>query len=144
MKRSRLMTPAVLFCLLPLAFAQSPQPKPSEATIARGRYLVEDVGMCGDCHSPMDQRGQPIKGKHLDGATLPFRPLFSMPAWAALSTPIAGLPGWEADDAVQFLMTGKSKTGKVARPPMPQYRFSREDAIAIVSYLKAMKSQSKE
>jgi len=140
MKTLRLLTLAMLFCLLSIAFAQPPKTKPSAVMIARGKYLVEDVAKCGDCHSPMNQHGEPIKGKWLHGATLPFKPAVPMPVWAPIAPPIAGLPGWHDDDAVQLLMTGKSKTGKVGRPPMPQFHFSRQDAIAVVSYLKSLKT----
>jgi mono/diheme cytochrome c family protein len=34
---------------------------------ARGAYLVKHVAVCGDCHTPMDQTGQPIAGKELAG-----------------------------------------------------------------------------
>jgi hypothetical protein len=35
-------------------------------------------------------------------------------------------------------MTGIAYNGLPARPPMPQYRYSRQDAEAIVAYLKSL------
>jgi len=31
------------------------------AQIEHGKYLVERVGMCGDCHSPRNERGEFVK-----------------------------------------------------------------------------------
>lgn len=110
----------------------------SSAKIARGKYLVENIGMCGDCHTPHDQKGEPIKEQWLKGTELPFKPAVPMPVWADKSVNIAGLPGWEHDAAVKFLMTGIAYNGLPARPPMPQYRYSQQDAEAIVVYLKSL------
>src|SRR2546430_8536848 len=35
------------------------------AQIERGKYLVEQVARCGDCHSPVNEKGEPIPGKEL-------------------------------------------------------------------------------
>jgi len=110
----------------------------SSAKIARGKYLVENIGMCGDCHTPHDQKGEPVKEQWLKGTELPFKPAVPMPVWADKSVNIAGLPGWEHDAAVKFLMTGIAYNGLPARPPMPQYRYSQQDAEAIVAYLKSL------
>ena len=110
----------------------------SSAKIARGKYLVENIGMCGDCHTPHNEKGEPIKEQWLKGTELPFKPSVPMPVWADKSVNIAGLPGWGHDAAVKFLMTGIAYNGLPARPPMPQYRYSRQDAEAIVAYLKSL------
>lgn len=110
----------------------------SSAKIARGKYLVENIGMCGDCHTPHNEKGEPIKEQWLKGTELPFKPSVPMPVWADKSVNIAGLPGWEHDAAVKFLMTGIAYNGLPARPPMPQYRYSQQDAEAIVAYLKSL------
>ena len=61
-----------------------------------------------------------------------------MPVWADKSPNIAGLPGWEDAAAVKFLMTGIAYNDLPGRPPMPQYRFNKEDATAIVAYLRSL------
>ena len=100
--------------------------------------MVEGVGLCGDCHTPFNEKGEPVKEKLLQGATLSFRPTVPMPVWADTSTNIAGLPGWEKDAAIRFLMTGMAPNGLPARPPMPQFRFNVADSEAIVAYLKSL------
>lgn len=109
------------------------------ALIARGKYLVGPAGQCGDCHTPMDKKGQPVKSQALQGAPIMFKPTVPIPGWADMSLPIAGLPTMASDeDAVAFFTTGKHLDGKAAAPPMPQYRFSKRDADAIVAYLKSL------
>jgi mono/diheme cytochrome c family protein len=109
----------------------------SSEKVERGKYLVENIGMCGDCHTPHNEKGEPIKDQWLKGMELPFKPTVPMP-WADKSVNIAGLPGWEHEAAVKFFMTGIAYNGLPARPPMPQYRYKRQDAEAIVAYLKSL------
>jgi len=124
---------------LALISASSAAPAPAKVSkIERGKYLVEHVGMCGDCHTPHNEKGEPIAGKLLKGAPLSFKSIVPIPVWADKASNIAGLPGWETGDAVKFLMTGIAYNDLPARPPMPQYRFNKEDAEAVVAYLKSL------
>ena len=90
--------------------------------IAHGEYLVKAIGQCGDCHTPMNEKGEFIPGKWLQGKKLEFAPTVPMPVWADTSPNIAGLPGWDHEKAVQFFMTGLAPNGQPARPPMPHTR----------------------
>lgn len=110
---------------------------------ARGKYLVENIGACADCHTPMNEKGEFIKEKHLQGAPLFFKPLIPVPNWADKSANIAGLPGWTDADAIKFFTTGLATNGLPARPPMQQYRYSPEDAKAVVAYLRSLKPADK-
>jgi mono/diheme cytochrome c family protein len=118
-----------------VVFSLSAAPAPSAAKIAHGKYLVENVARCGDCHSPHDEKGEPISGKALTGSALSFKPVTPMPVWADKAPNIAGLRGWTEDAAVKFMMTGIAYNDLPARPPMPQYRLNQEDAAAVVAYL---------
>ena len=124
----------VLLFAAQLAAAQSN----TAAQNARGRYLVERVGMCGECHTPRDEKGMPLPGRALAGAPIDFKPLNPMP-WATTAPEIAGLPGWKDEQVVTFLMTGKLD-GKAPNPPMPGYRLSASDARAVVAYLRSLGS----
>jgi mono/diheme cytochrome c family protein len=127
---------------LAVAIAASAQPKSSNASqLSRGKYLVERVGMCGDCHSPRNERGQFVKEQWLAGSPLGFKPTAPIPGWVEVAPGIAGLPGWNEKDAVAFLSTGKGLNGKTAGPPMPEFRFAPADAEAVVAYLKSLKPQ---
>lgn len=113
-----------------------------DTLIARGRYLVEGVGLCADCHSPRGERGAFVVGKEFTGSPLGFAPTVPMPAWADTAPLIAGLPNYTAEQAVHFLMTGERPTGVPVRPPMPGYRLNRADAEAVVAYLKSLGTKS--
>ncbi len=109
--------------------------------LERGRYLVNQVGMCADCHSPRGERGAFIPGKELTGSVLGFAPSVPMPVWAPAAPAIAGLEGFTTEQAVKFLTTGERPSGAPARPPMPEFRFSEDDAKAVVAYLKSLKQR---
>jgi mono/diheme cytochrome c family protein len=129
-----------MMILVPFSVAQKKKPgAPSAATLAHGKYLVENVAGCNDCHTPQNDKGEPIQAQYLQGAELPFKPTVPMPVWADKSTNIAGLPGWEKDAAIKFLMTGIAPNGLPARPPMPQFKLNLQDATAVVAYLQSLK-----
>lgn len=112
---------------------------PAAAQIARGQYLVEGIGMCGDCHSPRKASGEFDRSQWLQGELINFKPDHPMP-FAAMAPPIAGLPGYASDAAAaRFLETGTNAAGKLAMAPMPQFRFNHEDALAVVAYLRSLK-----
>jgi mono/diheme cytochrome c family protein len=105
--------------------------------IVRGRYLVEQVGLCADCHSPRTPTGHFIREQWMLGAALPFQPMVPMP-WAPAAPPLAGLPAMNDQQAIEFLRTGKRPDGSMSRPPMPPFRFDTEDASAVVAYLRSL------
>jgi hypothetical protein len=109
--------------------------------IAHGRYIVHGVGMCIDCHSPRNERGEFVEAQHLMGSALPFAPTVPMP-WANAAPGIAGFPaGYSEGDLINFLMTGQRPHGKPhAAPPMPEYRMSRADAEAVTAYLRSLRT----
>jgi|SRR5581483_11241891 len=130
-------------CLLVAAIALLAQDKPAatksdSAQVARGKYLVESIGMCGDCHTPMNEQGQPAMDKNLQGATLFFKPTMPVPGWADRSANIAGLKGWTDAEAIKFFTTGIGPNGKPAAPPMPQFRYTKADAAAVTAYLRSL------
>jgi mono/diheme cytochrome c family protein len=110
----------------------------SAATIERGRYLVQQVALCGDCHTPHNEKGEAVVDQAFQGASTIFKPLQPVPNWAEYTPALAGFPGFTEDQALTFLTTGKDASGQLAAPPMPQYRFSREDAAAVLAYLKSL------
>jgi mono/diheme cytochrome c family protein len=120
-------------------WGQTAPQKDTAKLIGHGKYLVEDIGQCGDCHTPFTDKGEPDQSRAMQGAVLGFRPLQPVPNWAAASVRIAGLPGWSDADGVKFFTTGIDPKGKKARPPMPQVRYNKEDAAAVTAYLKSLK-----
>lgn len=135
------LAPAVAALAAALAFT-SCQPANLGATTDtstdRGRYLVERVGLCTDCHSPRTEKGELIADRALQGAPIPFQPTIPMP-WAPAAPNIAGLPQMTDAQAVHFLQTGELPGGRVPRPPMPPYRFDDKDARDVVAFLRTLK-----
>ena len=116
---------------------------PADAQIQRGKYLVERVAMCADCHSARDWKGRQDREHWLQGAKLDFKPARLMP-WAAVAPAIAGLPAFATDEqAVKYFETGLNRDGKNSSPPMPQSRFDHDDAVAVVAYLRSLKPPEK-
>jgi hypothetical protein len=131
---------ALLLAGVPIAaitFAScSGSSNPSTAEVwERGRYLVEQVGLCADCHTPRDEQGRFRLDRWLLGSQVPFQPTVPMP-WADVAPPLAGLPGLDDNAARQFLTTGELPGGRRPRPPMPEFRFAPEDAAAVIAYLR--------
>lgn len=110
--------------------------------VARGRHIVENVAMCVDCHTPHLPDGRLDPDNALPGSPLPFAPTVPMP-WANLAPALAGLPTYPNDEAaIKFLMTGQTNHGATPRPPMPRYQMSRDEAEAVVAYLRSLKAPS--
>ncbi|MCR6655236.1 MAG: c-type cytochrome [Opitutus sp.] len=109
----------------------------TDPLLTRGKYLVQNVGLCADCHSPRNERGEFIPELWLEGAPLPFAPTVPMP-WSPAAPPIAGLPSMTEEQAIVFLQSGTRPDGSRPLPPMPEYRFDAEDARAVVAYLKSL------
>jgi mono/diheme cytochrome c family protein len=107
--------------------------------IETGRYLVERVAMCVECHTPRDARGKLDRTRLLKGAPIPLKSPFRSRPWAFQAPAIAGLPGWSSADTVTLLTTGHRPSGESPKPPMPPYRMSRKDAEAVVAYLTSLR-----
>jgi mono/diheme cytochrome c family protein len=110
--------------------------------VERGKYLVEEVAKCQDCHTPRAADGTLDKTKWLKGATLDFAPTHDVAGWHKTSPDITG-PGrvferWQAKGVTEFMMTAKNPRGGKADPPMPDYHMSKEDAEAVTAYLKSL------
>ena len=122
-----------------LAVAQTPQqPSANQGKIARGQYVVNGVAMCAMCHTPRNDAGEIDRGRWLDGAALWLLPAHPDADWPLKAPRIAGTPPASDDEMVRLLTTGIWKTGTHLRPPMPQFRMSKEDAEAVVAYLRSL------
>ena len=133
-----------------VVFAESSKSGPGRPTsslrndperVEHGRYIVHQVGLCIDCHSPRGgEHGDFIEEKHLTGSELPFAPTVPMPDWAPAAPHIAGMPvGWSEENMVHFLMTGERPNNMPPpRPPIPPYRLNRPDAEAVVAYVRTL------
>ena len=72
--------------------------------------------MCGDCHTPRNDKGEPIPGKTLQGAVLGIKPIAPMRVWADKTPNIAGLPGCNRRTGRQIPDDGSCLNGLPAQP----------------------------
>lgn len=134
--------PALAFALTLLQHwpAHAADGRASGVRLERGRYIVEAIAGCGDCHTPRDRRGASLADRRLMGAPIEFAPLHPMPAWATRSPALAGLPaGYSESQLATFLQTGRKPNGGLARPPMPAFRMDAADARAVAAYLRRLR-----
>jgi len=106
--------------------------------IARGKYIVEGLAACGDCHTPRNRDGDIDRSKWLAGAPVFYEPAQSVPGWAISAPRIAGIPPGRDAEVITLLTTSVWRDGKTPRPPMPRFHMTREDAEAVVAYLKSL------
>jgi mono/diheme cytochrome c family protein len=135
----------VLGCTVAVA-ARAQQSTPAQrantSQISRGKYLVEDVAMCSQCHTPRDSAGNLDHGRWLQGGGLWYQPANPVPDWPQQVPRIGGTVSATDGEMVRLLTTGIWKTGQRLRSPMPQFRMSPEDAAAVIAYLRTLNPSS--
>jgi len=134
---------AIFALLIPLApkMIAAPQAKPSAGNaeqIARGKYIVEDVAMCGTCHTPRLANGQMDRSRWLLGGPVPYLPAWSDSNWPQLEPRLAGNPPATNEQMITLLTTAVWIDGKPLRDPMPKFHMTRADAEAVVAYLRSL------
>ncbi len=152
-----------LFAMTITAFAQDPKPAAKSAAkpaakpeakqdarpeakldpqLERGKYLVEEVARCQECHTPTLPDGSFDKAQWMKGATLVGIPAKPIEDWHAKSPDITSTSKlwerWKVEGFLKFLQTAKNPRGGKAGPPMPAYTMKAEDAEAITAYLKSL------
>jgi len=112
-------------------------------SVARGKYLVEEVSKCSDCHTPRMPDGKPDMSKYLKGGPLSFQPIDTIPGWHKTTPDITSTgriwARWGDEGSVKFFETGQNPRGGAADPPMPAYKMTHSDAQAVVDYLRSLK-----
>jgi mono/diheme cytochrome c family protein len=87
----------------------SHQPQPPRATAReRGEYLVRTVAGCQDCHTPIDDRGQPLPGLDFAGGQPFHDPTQQQPVFSLNITPDpSGISFFNEAMFAQTLRTGQ-------------------------------------
>lgn len=111
---------------------------PPEA-VARGQYLVEGPGHCGECHTPRNLMGGLDRSRWLAGAPNPAG-RGTIPNITPGSSSFAS---WSEADIANFLETGftpefDSAGGEMAEVVKSLAQLPAEDRAAIAAYLKAV------
>lgn len=120
------------------AAGQSYHAPAENADVERGKYLVEEVAKCGECHTPRDAHGNLDMHAWLQGAPVWIMPVRPIPNWADHVPPLAGLPNYTDEQMERVLEKGVGPQGEALRPPMHIYHMNASDAKAIIAYLKSV------
>ena len=110
-----------------------------DPALEQGRYLVESVGHCGECHTPRDRFGGLRREQWLAGA-----PSLDGEGRAPNITPHAdGLAEWSQRDIVRYLKTGFTPEydtvgGSMTKVQENIARLPDSDRAAIAAWLKAV------
>lgn len=118
---------------------------PSEA---RGKYLVEALGACGDCHTPRLPGGAFDNTKTLSGVdcfidVAPDNDSVGCISSSNLTHHETGLKNRSDREIKKMFMTGERPDGKALHLVMPYYvlgNMSDEDADSIVMFLRKVKA----
>lgn len=113
----------------------------SQTEIARGKYIVENVAMCPQCHTPRDGNGALDHAHELEGASEFFQPPYPDANWPLKAPRIGGDPPANDQDMIRLLTTGIWTDGKPLRLPMMPFRMSEADARAVLAYLKSVRQE---
>jgi mono/diheme cytochrome c family protein len=104
----------------------------------RGRYLVENVAMCQECHTPRDASGEMDKSRWLQGAAIWIMPVHPTTRWAMRAPALAGFQGYTEEQGEEILERGIGPNGLSIQPPMHIYHMNHADAQAIIAYLRSL------
>ena len=90
------------------------QPDPTKsAEWNRGAYLVQGLGHCAMCHSPINALGGNSESKAFEGGLIPMQNWY---APSLTSNKEAGLGDWSIEEIVALLRTGMSRSRCRLRP----------------------------
>lgn len=145
---------AVLRRLTFVALAASLAPPPAlEASaqsltpaVERGRYLVESILACGNCHTPKSPTGEPIASRNLGGGLS-----FSPPPFVGVASNITpdhetGIGAWSDDDIKRAIVQGvRPNHGRLANTHLAVVMatsffkaLTPSDQDAVVAYLRSV------
>jgi mono/diheme cytochrome c family protein len=110
----------------------------------RGAYLVEGLGHCGMCHSPINALGGTSQSDAFKGGLIPMQNWY---APSLTSNREAGLGDWSIKDITDLLQTGVSARGVVYGPMAEVVHNSLQylddaDTRAMAVYLKGIAEAS--
>jgi mono/diheme cytochrome c family protein len=106
----------------------------------RGAYLVQGLGHCSMCHTPINALGGNSQSQAFEGGLIPMQNWY---APSLTSNKEAGLGEWSIDEIVNLLRTGISQRGAVYGP-MAEVTFNSlqylndSDVRAMAIFLKSL------
>ncbi len=123
-------------------FSQPASTAPQNS-VERGRYLVEHVSLCGDCHTQRNFIGVSNRALYLAGADEKHGPLGEQ---VPNITPDneTGIGEWKRDDITELLLTGNKPDGDTVEGLMAEViehgfrNMTKQDTLALADYLKSI------
>lgn len=122
-------------------FQPTPPPPPADQILARGRYLADALGHCGECHTHKNRLGVADHSRYLAGTAVGPEGK-KVPNITPNRTD--GIGKWDADDLDYFLESGELPDGDYAGSLMTEVidnatsKLTAADRSAMVAYLKSV------
>jgi len=112
----------------------------AQTQVERGKYLVESIMGCGNCHTPMGPNG-PIMDKALSGGPpIEEGKLFTAFPSNITPDPETGIGKWTDAAIERAIRTGIDKDGQPLKPPMGYGYYSKisaDDMAALIAWLRS-------
>ena len=131
---------------IPAAVAPQPRPSP-ENKVAYGKYMTS-AALCGDCHTPIDDRGQPLPGKAFAGGMEFLETGYRVRSANITPDADTGIGSWTEQQFVDKFKAFETPSDAVLSEserrqntvmPMTAYAgMAREDLSAIYAYLRTL------
>jgi len=129
-----------LFVVIAVLLAFFPAAGFAETELERGRYLVETLAACGNCHTPKGPNG-PLQDKKFAGGDIIKHADFTAVTPNITPDPETGIGKWTDHQIFLAIREGKRPDGSLLGPAMPSrsYRnLADEDVKAMVGYLRSL------
>ncbi|OFW42873.1 MAG: hypothetical protein A3J29_02520 [Acidobacteria bacterium RIFCSPLOWO2_12_FULL_67_14b] len=132
---------------IPTAAAFQPRPSP-DSKVAYGKYMT-DAALCSDCHTPIDDRGQPLPGRDFVGGMEFIETGYRVRSANITPDADTGIGSWTEQQFIDrfkgFETPSNAELGDAERRqntvmPITMYAgMTREDLSAIYAYLRTLK-----
>jgi mono/diheme cytochrome c family protein len=129
-----------LFVAIALPLALFAATSHAETELERGRYLVETLAACGNCHTPKGPNG-PVPSKKFAGGDVIKHADFTAVTPNITPDPETGIGRWTDHQIFRAIREGRRPDGSLLGPAMPSrsYRnLADEDVKAMIAYLRSV------
>ena len=114
----------------------------AQAPVERGKYLVNTILTCQNCHTPKGERGAPIYERDLSSGLSWDEPPFKVTASNVTQDKETGIGNWSNADIEKALRKGERPNGVRLAAIMPSDFYeimTPSDMSAVIAYLKTVK-----
>ena len=115
-------------------------PGRAETPIEHGRYLVESLAACGNCHTPRGPDG-PRMDKYLAGGDHIKHKDFDAVSSNITPDPETGVGRWTDAELFKAIREGRRRDDSLIGPAMPSHSYralANDDVKAIIAYLRSV------